>query len=147
VSINPLYLDRGLPLKTLDNGDGTETLYIAIMAQSTNLTLTGRGVLQDNSVNTIFPSPTFTQFGGNGMGYIPTNTKAILVSSTIGDPVVLSIASALASASGSALQVMLVPGAGPITLSYISNPGDIVFLATLDGATGSVGYMTLNFQG
>lgn len=147
MTINPMALAQGLPLKSYDNGDGTSTLYVTLMTINTNPTLTGRGVIHNAGTTTIYPNPTFVELGGNGFGAIPTDTKILTISSTIGYPLVVSVATSAPAASASQNQIMLVPGAGPLTIDYVSSAGDTLYVATGTSATATSNYLTVNYQG
>lgn len=81
---------------------------------------------------------------GGGAGTIPTGTKKIQISSTIGTPLNFGIG---ANSGAAVSKINLVSGGGPVYIEYTFVTGDLLFVRTLDGTTVSIGHFVCNFLG
>ena len=107
--------------------------------------ITGVGLYHAAASNNITGS--FAEVAGSGNGSVPSGTKKIQVSSTIGAPISISIAASSGVAAASTKIFYLVAGGGPLYIEHIAISGDKLFVKTLDGSTQSVGDFVVNFTG
>lgn len=78
---------------------------------------------------------------------IPAGTKAVQVSSNLGQPVEISFAVNLAGAAASTQKIYLVAGGAPGTLPFIPGSNNLAFIKSLSATGVTSQYITMNFIG
>lgn len=86
----------------------------------------------------------FVECGGTGQGSIPTGTKKIQVSSTVGQPLQFGIG----ANTGAAVAIFnIVAGGGPIEFPVQFATNDILCVLSLGSTPISTGNFVINFLG
>lgn len=78
---------------------------------------------------------------------IPAGTFKVQISSTMGEPVEISFASAIGTAAASTKKVFIVEGGAPGTLDFIPGANNKIFVKSLSLNAIASGYIAINFMG
>lgn len=78
---------------------------------------------------------------------VPAGTTKVQLSSTMGEPVEISFASAIGTAGASTKKVFLVPGGAPGYLEFVPGASNKIFIKSLSTTVITDGYICINLTG
>lgn len=78
---------------------------------------------------------------------VPAGTTKVQLSSTMGEPVEISFASAIGTAGASTKKVFLVPGGAPGYLDFVPGASNKIFIKSLSTTAITDGYIAINCTG
>lgn len=82
-----------------------------------------------------------------GTGAIPAGTKAVQISSSLGQPISIKLAANAGAAPASTRGIDLLSAGGPIMLQVLPTVGEQLFVRSLTATAISTQYLVVNFVG
>jgi hypothetical protein len=129
-------------LDVFARNDASNPLYVSAGA---GFNLLGQDIHDASSANINDSGGAYVALGAGTT--VPAGTDYVQVSSTLGEPVVISFAANLAGAAASVLKIYLVPGGAPGKMDFVPGSSNKAFIKSLSANAITEGYVTLNFIG
>lgn len=131
-------------LDVFSRNDAANPLFVTGVAGST-FNILGQDIHDASSDNIDVAGGSYVAFGGAVT--IPSGTKYVQISSTLGEPVEIAFGADATAAASSVKKAYLVEGGAPGKLEFIPATENKVFIRSLSANAIDSGYVTLIFLG